>query len=59
MLTADLAMMSPAADIGPSLPLDNIDRPILEKTLLHKLDLRMAFFKLVLVYIINIVSHCT
>ncbi|KAG2092540.1 hypothetical protein BD769DRAFT_1395367 [Suillus cothurnatus] len=51
----DLTMMSPAADNGPSLPLDDIDRPILEKTLLHKLDLRIAFFKLVLVYIMNII----
>jgi hypothetical protein len=44
-------------DSGPTLPLDDIDRPIVEKRLLRKLDLRVAF--LVLVYIMNIVSRCT
>jgi len=41
---------------GPTLPLDDIDRPIVEKRLLRKLDFRMAF--LVLVYIVNVVSRC-
>jgi hypothetical protein len=42
--------------VGPTLPLDDNDRPIVEKRLLRKLDLRVAF--LVLVYIMNIVSLC-
>jgi hypothetical protein len=51
------ATSSRSSDDGPTLPLDGIDRPIVEKRLLCKLDLRVAF--LVLVYIMNIVSHCT
>jgi hypothetical protein len=48
---------SRSSDDSPTLPLDDIDRPIVEKRLLCKLDLRVAF--LVLVYIMNIVSYCT
>jgi hypothetical protein len=51
------ATSSRSSDDGPTLPLDDIDRPFVEKRLLRKLDLRVAF--LVLVYIMNIVSHCT
>ncbi|KAG2122685.1 MFS general substrate transporter [Suillus cothurnatus] len=40
---------------GPTLPLDDIDRPIVEKRLLRKLDFRMAF--LVLVYIVNVMDR--
>ncbi|KAG2147849.1 MFS general substrate transporter [Suillus bovinus] len=40
---------------GPTLPLADVDRPIVEKRLLRKLDLRVAF--LVLVYIMNIMDR--
>ncbi|KAG2029331.1 hypothetical protein BDR03DRAFT_321946 [Suillus americanus] len=44
-----------SSDDGPTLPLDDIDRPIVEKRLLHKLDLRVAF--LVLIYIMNVMDR--
>ncbi|KAG2346871.1 hypothetical protein BDR05DRAFT_754534 [Suillus weaverae] len=40
---------------GPTLPLDDVDRSIVEKRLLRKLDLRVAF--LVLIYIMNIMDR--
>ncbi|KAG1877313.1 hypothetical protein F4604DRAFT_1759220 [Suillus subluteus] len=43
------------SDDSPTLPLDDIDRLITEKRLLHKLDLRVAF--LVLIYIMNIMDR--
>ncbi|KAG1743064.1 MFS general substrate transporter [Suillus lakei] len=46
---------SRSSDDGPTLPLDDIDRPIVEKRLLRKLDLRVAF--LVLIYIMNITDR--
>ncbi|KAG1743059.1 MFS general substrate transporter [Suillus lakei] len=46
------AISNTSRDDGPTLPLDDIDRPIVEKRLLRKLDLRVAF--LVLIYIMNI-----
>ncbi|KAG2346869.1 hypothetical protein BDR05DRAFT_959062 [Suillus weaverae] len=46
---------SSTSDDGPTLPLDDIDRSIVEKRLLRKLDLRVAF--LILIYIMNIVSR--
>ncbi|KAG1877331.1 MFS general substrate transporter [Suillus subluteus] len=49
------ATSSRGSEDGPTLPLDDIDRPIVEKRLLRKLDLRMAF--LVLVYIMNIMDR--
>ncbi|KAG1877319.1 MFS general substrate transporter [Suillus subluteus] len=49
------ATSSRRSDDGPTLPLDDIDRPIVEKRLLRKLDLRMAF--LVLIYIMNIMDR--
>ncbi|KAG1845706.1 MFS general substrate transporter [Suillus subalutaceus] len=49
------ATSSRGNDDGPTLPLDDIDRPIVEKRLLRKLDLRMAF--LVLIYIMNIMDR--
>ncbi|KAG1877330.1 MFS general substrate transporter [Suillus subluteus] len=49
------ATSSRRSDDGPTLPLDDIDRPIVEKRLLRKLDLRVAF--LVLIYIMNILNH--
>jgi hypothetical protein len=51
------ATSSRSSDDGPTLPLDDIDRLTVEKRLLRKLDLRVAF--LILVYVMNIVSHCT
>ncbi|KAG1743063.1 MFS general substrate transporter [Suillus lakei] len=45
----------PACDDGLTLPLDVIDRPIVEKRLLRKLDLRVAF--LVLVFIMNVTDR--
>ncbi|KAG1817153.1 MFS general substrate transporter [Suillus subaureus] len=42
-------------DSGPILPLDDIDREIMEKRLLRKLDLRVAF--LVLIYIMNVMDR--
>ncbi|OJA14667.1 hypothetical protein AZE42_02415 [Rhizopogon vesiculosus] len=43
---------------GPTLPyIHEENRPVVEKRLLRKLDLRVAF--LVLIYIINCVSWCT
>ncbi|KAG2139907.1 MFS general substrate transporter [Suillus cothurnatus] len=41
--------------VGPTLPLDDNDRPIVEKRLLRKLDLRVTF--LVLVCIMNIMDR--
>ncbi|KAG2122686.1 major facilitator superfamily domain-containing protein [Suillus cothurnatus] len=49
------ATYSTGGDGGPTLPLDDIDRSIVEKRLLRKLDFRMAF--LVLVYIMNIMDR--
>ncbi|KAG1793183.1 uncharacterized protein HD556DRAFT_524895 [Suillus plorans] len=49
------ATSSGSSDDGPTLPLDNIDRSTVEKRLLRKLDLRVAF--LVLVYIMNIMDR--
>ncbi|KAG2110522.1 MFS general substrate transporter [Suillus discolor] len=49
------AAPSGSTDDGLTLPLDDIDRPIVEKRLLRKLDLRVAF--LVLVYIMNIMDR--
>jgi MFS family permease len=49
------ATSSTGNDGGPTLPLNDIDRPIVEKRLLRKLDIRMAF--LVLVYIMNIMDR--
>ncbi|KAG2122684.1 MFS general substrate transporter [Suillus cothurnatus] len=49
------ATSSRSSDDGQTLPLDEIDRPIVEKKLLRKLDFRMAF--LVLVYIMNIMDR--
>ncbi|KAG2049774.1 MFS general substrate transporter [Suillus hirtellus] len=46
---------SGSSDDGPTLPLDNIGRSTVEKRLLRKLDLRVAF--LVLVYIMNIMDR--
>jgi len=43
---------------GPTFPyIHEQNRPIIEKRLLRKLDLRVAF--LVLIYILNYVSWCT
>jgi hypothetical protein len=50
------AAFSRSSNDGPTLPLDDNDRPIVEKRLLRKLDLRVSF--LVLVYIMNVVSCC-
>ncbi|KIK49031.1 hypothetical protein CY34DRAFT_797414, partial [Suillus luteus UH-Slu-Lm8-n1] len=44
-----------SSDDGPTLPRDDIDRSIVEKRLLRKLDLRVAF--LVVVYIMNIMDR--
>ncbi|KAG1878758.1 MFS general substrate transporter [Suillus tomentosus] len=49
------AAPSGSSDGGLAFPLDDIDRPIVEKRLLRKLDLRVAF--LVLVYIMNIMDR--
>jgi hypothetical protein len=49
--------MSGSSEDSPTFALDYIDRSTVEKRLLRKLDLRVAF--LVLVYIINYVSWCT
>ncbi|KAG2049772.1 MFS general substrate transporter [Suillus hirtellus] len=49
------AAPSRSSDGGLAFPLDDIDRPIVEKRLLRKLDLRVAF--LVLVYIMNIMDR--
>ncbi|KAG2040030.1 MFS general substrate transporter [Suillus americanus] len=49
------ATSSRRGDDGPTLPLDDIDRQIVEKRLLRKLDLRVAF--LVLIYIMNIMDR--
>ncbi|KIK49028.1 hypothetical protein CY34DRAFT_431408 [Suillus luteus UH-Slu-Lm8-n1] len=49
------ATFSRSSDGGPTLPLDGIDRPIVEKRLLRKLDLRVTF--LVLVYIMNVMDR--
>ncbi|KAG1898617.1 MFS general substrate transporter [Suillus fuscotomentosus] len=49
------ATSSGSSDDGPTLPLDNIGRSTVEKRLLRKLDLRVAF--LVLVYIMNIMDR--
>ncbi|KAG1877317.1 MFS general substrate transporter [Suillus subluteus] len=49
------ATSSRGSDDAPTPSLDDIDRPIVEKRLLHKLDLRMTF--LVLVYIMNIMDR--
>jgi hypothetical protein len=43
------------SDDGLTLPLDDIDRPLTEKRLLRKLDLRAAF--LTLIYIMNIMDR--
>ncbi|KAG1743065.1 MFS general substrate transporter [Suillus lakei] len=49
------AISNTSGDDGPTLPLDDVDRPIVEKRLLRKLDLRVAF--LVLVYIMNVMDR--
>ncbi|KAG1845708.1 major facilitator superfamily domain-containing protein [Suillus subalutaceus] len=49
------ATSSERSDDGPTLPPDDIDRPIVEKRLLRKLDLRVAF--LVLIYIMNVMDR--
>ncbi|KAG1877315.1 major facilitator superfamily domain-containing protein [Suillus subluteus] len=49
------ATSSRRSDDGPTLPPDDIDRSIVEKRLLHKLDLRVAF--LVLIYIMNVMDR--
>ncbi|KAG2110521.1 MFS general substrate transporter [Suillus discolor] len=49
------ATSSGSSDDGPTLPLDNIGRSTVERRLLRKLDLRVAF--LVLVYIMNIMDR--
>ncbi|KAG1770228.1 MFS general substrate transporter [Suillus occidentalis] len=49
------ATSSRTSDDSLTLPRDDIDRPIVEKRLLRKLDLRVAF--LVVVYIMNIMDR--
>ncbi|KAG1743055.1 MFS general substrate transporter [Suillus lakei] len=49
------AISNRSSDDGPTLPLDDIDSSIVEKRLLRKLDLRVAF--LVLVYIMNVMDR--
>ncbi|KAG2139908.1 MFS general substrate transporter [Suillus cothurnatus] len=49
------ATSSRSSDDGPTLPLDDIDRLTVEKRLLRKLDLRVAF--LILVYVMNIMDR--